>query len=128
MLHHKPSAGQDQFTASKTFSPPRARHEWQLHPNGAVGVAKIDLALDNPQSAKLELARLFDKLENTKIEIQKRDQGIREGIVGLEIRVTEIDAVAAMLDMGRIPHSTSRQSVTVPATAAHGVALEFTDD
>ena len=105
-----------------------ARHEWQLHPNGAVGVAKIDLALDNPQSAKLELARLFDKLENTKIEIQKRDQGIREGIVGLTIRVTEIDAVAAMLDMGRIPHSTSRQSVTVPATAAHGVALEFTDD
>ena len=106
----------------------RARHEWQLHPNGAVGVAKINLALDNPQSAKLELARLFDKLENTKIEIQKRDQGIREGIVGLAIRVTEIDAVAAMLDMGRIPHSTSRQSVTVPATAAHGVALEFTDD
>ena len=42
--------------------------------------------------------------------------------------LTAIDAVAAMLDMGRIPHSTFRHYVTVPATAAHGVALEFTED
>lgn len=106
----------------------RARHEWQLHPNGAVGVAKVTLALHDPGSAELELAKLFDKLDNAKIEIQLRDHLAREGIAGLTIRVNEIDAVAAMLDMGRIPHSASKHNLTVPATAAHGVALEFTED
>ena len=106
----------------------RARHEWQLHPNGAVGVAKIILALGNPQSAELELAKLFVKLDNAKIEIQKPDHLEREGIKGLTLRVNEIDAVAAMLDMGRIPHSTAKHCITVPATAAHGLTMEFTED
>ena len=72
------------------------------------------------------------ELDNARIEVQTRDHtkepAGREGIIGLTIRVNELDAVAAMLDMGRIPHSEAKHHIVVPAQAAHGVCLEFAED
>ncbi|MEQ1867339.1 MAG: VOC family protein [Micropepsaceae bacterium] len=117
----------------------RARREWQLHPNGATGVAKIIVRHDKPQDAAAELKVLFDKLDNATIDVQTRSDIEKEsgtdalngapalGIVGLSIRVNELDAVAAMLDMGRIPHREANHRLIVPANAAHGVFLEFAE-
>ena len=117
----------------------RARREWQLHPNGATGVAKIIVAHDKPQDAAAELKALFDKLDNATIDVQTRSDiekgsgpgalngAPAHGIVGLSIRVNELDAVAAMLDMGRIPHREANHRLIVPASAAHGVFLEFAE-
>ncbi len=121
----------------------RARREWQLHPSGATGLAKIIVAHDNPQDAAAEFKALFGTtgaLDNATIATQTRAQIEKElgadalkgapahGIVGLRIRVNEIDAVAAMLDMGRIPHREATHRLIVPANAAHGVYLEFAED
>jgi catechol 2,3-dioxygenase-like lactoylglutathione lyase family enzyme len=121
----------------------RARREWQLHPNGATGVAKIIVAHDKPQDTAAEFKVLFGtngELGNATIEIRTRAEIEKHagtdalkgaptiGIVGLRIRVNELDAVAAMLDMGRIPHSEANHRLIVPANAAHGVFLEFAED
>jgi catechol 2,3-dioxygenase-like lactoylglutathione lyase family enzyme len=121
----------------------RARHEWQLHPSGATGVAKILIAHDEPQNALPELTALIGStgtLDNAAIVIETRDrieQGLgadalkgapARGIVGLVIRVNEVDALSAMLDMGRLPHRDTAQGVVVPASAAHGVCLVFAED
>jgi catechol 2,3-dioxygenase-like lactoylglutathione lyase family enzyme len=133
----------------------RARHEWQLHPNGATGVAEIIIAHDRPHDAVAEFEALFGKdraavrlgvpgqlhgmLDNAKVTVQNRaaveerftknalDGAPARGIVGLTIRVNEVDAVAAMLDMGRIPHHEIRHAVVVPARATHGVFMEFAE-
>lgn len=121
----------------------RARREWQLHPSGSIDVAKIIVAHDKPQEAATELNALFGttgELGNATIEIRTRAEIEKHvgtdalkgaptiGIVGLRIRVNELDAVAAMLEMGRIPHSEANHRLIVPANAAHGVFLEFTED
>jgi catechol 2,3-dioxygenase-like lactoylglutathione lyase family enzyme len=133
----------------------RARHEWQLHPSGATGVAKIIVGHDKPHDALGEFAALFGEnreavqlgvpgqadamLDNAKIAVQSRAEIEKTygkdalagapwpGIVGLEIRVNEVDAVGAMLDMGRVPHRETKHGVIVPASAAHGVFLEFAE-
>ena len=121
----------------------RARREWQLHPSGATGVTKIIVAHDKPQDAATELAKLFGtagELDNATIAVQTRAEiekhagpdalkgAPAQGIMGLAIRVNEVDAVAAMLDMGRIPHREANHRLIVPAHAAHGVFLEFAED
>src|SRR6185295_17319394 len=133
----------------------RARHEWQLHPNNAIGVDKIVVAHDRPHDALGEFEALFGPdhataqlgipgqacgmLNNAKVAVQSQSQiaqnfgkdalagAPRLGIVGLCIRVNELDAAAAMLDMGRVPHAESKRGVIVPASAAHGVFIEFTE-
>jgi catechol 2,3-dioxygenase-like lactoylglutathione lyase family enzyme len=134
----------------------RARHEWQLHPNGAIGVAEIVVAHDRPHDAVAEFEGLFGKdrtavqlatpgelygmLDNAKLAVRPRaeieawygkdalDGAPARGIVGLTIRVNEVDAVAAMLDMGRVPHREKNHRIVVPTVAAHGVFLEFAED
>jgi catechol 2,3-dioxygenase-like lactoylglutathione lyase family enzyme len=122
----------------------RARHEWQLHPSGAMGVARVFVASENPNDASAEFAALFGqpagKLGNAMIAVDTRTRiekhagadalkgAPQTGIVGLAIRVNEIDAVAAMLDMGRIPHREANHRLVVSAQAAHGVFLEFAED
>lgn len=129
----------------------RARHEWQLHPAGAMNVDKIIVGHDNPIEAKAEFEKMFGKhvtvengetlvgLDNSKIEVATRaDIETRygkdalagapwPGIVGIQIRVNEVDAVAAMLDMGRIAHREIKHGVIVPAKAAHGIFIEFAE-
>lgn len=116
----------------------RARHEWQLHPNGATGVAQVIIAQDSPANAHAELAAA--KVDNAILVVDTR-AAIEEhvgaaalagapqtGIVGLAIRVNEVDAAVAMLDMARIPHREARHRIIVPASAAHGVFIEFAED
>ncbi len=116
----------------------RARHEWQLHPNGATGVAEVMIAHIDPAKARAELAA--QTLDNTRLTTDTRtaiEQRLgaaalagapQSGIVALAIRVNEVDAAAAMLDMARIPHREANHSIVVPAGAAHGVALVFAED
>lgn len=114
----------------------RARREWQLHPSGATGIAEVVIAADDVVAAKRELAG--PALDNAKITVVtaadaesrfgKSLQGApRDGIVALTIRVNEPDAAAAMLSMAKIPHRETRDSVIVPASAAHGIVMEFAE-
>jgi len=134
----------------------RARHEWQLHPSGATGVAEIVVAHDRPHDEAAEFEALFGAdgaavelgipgqcygmLDNAKIAVQTRarieerfgkntlDGAPPTGIVALVVRVNEVDAAAAMLDMANMPHRETKAGVIVPARAAHGVALIFAED
>lgn len=134
----------------------RARHEWQLHPNGATGIETIVVSHDKPIEAVTEIealfgpdrhavslgipSQVFGMLENAKIEVRSRnhiennygsdalDGAPATGIVALKIRVNEVDAVGAMLDMGRLPHRETKAGIVVPAKAAHGIALVFAED
>jgi catechol 2,3-dioxygenase-like lactoylglutathione lyase family enzyme len=114
----------------------RARREWQLHANGATGVAEIVIAADDVSAAKSQLAS--STLTNAAIGVitpadaerrfGKSLQGAPDhGIVALTIRVNEPDAAAAMLSMAKVPHTETRNTVTVPANAAHGVVIEFAE-
>jgi hypothetical protein len=114
----------------------RARHEWQLHPSGTTGVAEVIIAVDDVAAAKRELAG--PALTNSAITLLTPDNaeqrfgkslnGARKhGIVALTIRVNEPDAAAAMLSMAKVPHEETRNTVTVPAHAAHGVVIEFAE-
>jgi len=133
----------------------RARHEWQLHPNGAIAIGKVIVAHTRPHDVLGEFEKLFGldrqtvqlgvpgqacgMLDNAKIAIQSPAQIAQNfgrealaaapplGIVGLCVTVNELDAASAMLDMGRVPHQSSKRGVIVPASAAHGVFIEFTE-
>jgi catechol 2,3-dioxygenase-like lactoylglutathione lyase family enzyme len=119
----------------------RARREWQLHPNGATGLARVTIATDDPAAAAREFETLFaGRLANTEIEAAPRAEidarlgsktlegAPAAGIVALTLRVNEVDAVGAMLDMGRVPHRETKAGLVVHAAAAHGVALTFAEN
>jgi hypothetical protein len=116
----------------------RARREWQLHPSGATGIAEVFIAATDIAAAKSQLAPAAPS--NVKVTITSRDEisanlGMKalvgapaEGIVAMTIRVNELDAAGAMLSMGRIPHEEMRHAIIVPATAANGIAVRFSED
>jgi catechol 2,3-dioxygenase-like lactoylglutathione lyase family enzyme len=115
----------------------RARREWMLHPNGATGVAEVVVVAEDVAAAKREIPALT--LANAAITLltptdaerrfAKSLQGApRHGIIALTIRVNEPDVAAAMLSMAKIQHHETRNSVIVPASAAHGVVIEFAED
>ncbi len=115
----------------------RARREWMLHPSGAMGVAEVILVANDVAAAQRELAPA--SLTNSAITVMtatdaasrfgKALQGApKQGIVAITIRVNEPDAAAAMLDMAKIPHHETKNGVIVPASAAHGVVVEFAED
>jgi catechol 2,3-dioxygenase-like lactoylglutathione lyase family enzyme len=115
----------------------RARREWQLHPNGATGVAEIIITATDVAAARAQLAPAA--LNNAAITVVTRTEAEQRftakalaaapttGIVALTIRVNEPDAAAAMLDMAKLPHRETSNSVIVPASAAHGVVIEFAE-
>lgn len=116
----------------------RARREWQLHPGGATGIAEVIIAASDVNAAKAQLAPADPA--NAKVTIATRSEieqrlgtqaladAPADGIVALRIRLNEIDATGAMLSMGRIPHDESRHTITVPASAANGIAILFSED
>lgn len=118
----------------------RARHEWQLHPNGATGIAEIFVATESPASRVAEQESLYGGvLTNVRITLSKRDDlkarfgkaldgAPLDGVVALSVTVNEPDATAAMLEMAKVPHNEVGDAVIVPASAAHGVALQFAED
>jgi catechol 2,3-dioxygenase-like lactoylglutathione lyase family enzyme len=112
----------------------RARHEWQLHPNGATGIEAVVIATDDPGHERNEASRLHgNRLTNAKIEFlshggsESRFDSTRNGIAALAIRVNEPDATSAILSMAKVAHKETHESVIVPASAAHGVVLEFAE-
>jgi catechol 2,3-dioxygenase-like lactoylglutathione lyase family enzyme len=117
----------------------RARHEWQLHPNGATGIAEICIAADTPSTYAAEQMALHGNgLKNTRITLANRGElesrfgnalggAPKDGIVALSIEVNEPDAASAMLEMAKVPHHETRAGVIVPATAAHGVVIDFVE-
>jgi catechol 2,3-dioxygenase-like lactoylglutathione lyase family enzyme len=116
----------------------RARREWQLHPNGATGIAEVFVAATDIAAARAHLAPAAPT--NAKITISSRQEitgqlGAKalegapaEGIVAITIRLNELDAAGAMLSMGRIPHEETRHAISVPATATNGIAVRFCED
>jgi len=118
----------------------RARHEWQLHPNGATGIAEVVVAANTIDPYWDELERLYDNsTSKTAVTLAARETleanhgaALRgappDGVVMLRITVNEPDATSAMLEMAKVPHREEDGVVTVPASAAHGVALEFAED
>jgi catechol 2,3-dioxygenase-like lactoylglutathione lyase family enzyme len=114
----------------------RARREWQLHPSSATGVAEVVIAVEDVSAAESQLAA--PTLTNAAITLVtpadaerrfgKSLQGVpKNGIVALAIRVNEPDAAAAMLSMAKVPHQETRRGVIVPASASHGVMIEFAE-
>jgi len=133
----------------------RARHEWQLHPNGATGIGQVVIGNDNPVDYLGEFQKEFGtgnvacgtgipsamavRFTNGSIHVTSREmQGAGyelawkdapyPGIVALRVTVNEPDATSAMLQMAKLPHKEARNAVVVPASATHGVALEFRED
>lgn len=116
----------------------RARHEWQLHPNGATAIDAVVIATDKHEHQRAEATKLHgNRLTNSKVEILAHSEietrfgkavaEQRNGIVGLAIRVNEPDAASAMLAMAKVPHRDTHNGVIVPAAAAHGVVIEFAE-
>ena len=118
----------------------RARHDWQLHPNGATGITDISITVDNPAAYESEMNKLHgNALRNTRIKLSYRSAletrlgnaingAPRDGIVAMTVTVNEPDAASAMLEMARVPHQEARSIVTVPASAAHGIVLQMAED
>jgi catechol 2,3-dioxygenase-like lactoylglutathione lyase family enzyme len=132
----------------------RARHEWQLHANTATGMSEIVILADDPAAFRKPLEALFGFgrvadgphgvnaiLENMGLAVMtqvglaqrfgtKALDGLppAPAIAAVSFRVNEADAAGAMLDMGRTPHADHHTGLVVPAKAANGIIIEFTDD
>jgi len=132
----------------------RARHEWELHANTATAVAEIVVLAAEPETFRKPLEALFgfDRvadgphgvnavLENLGLAVMtqvglaqrfgtKALDGLAAAptIAAVSFRVNEADATGAMLDMGRTPYADHHTGLVVPAKAANGIIVEFTDD
>lgn len=132
----------------------RARHEWQLHANTAVGISEIVILADSPQDYRrpLEILVGFERtadgphgvnalLENVGLAIMNR-VGLAERfgtkaadglhaapvIAAISFRVNETDATGAMLDMGGVDFADHHTGLVVPAAKAGGIIVEFAED
>jgi hypothetical protein len=131
----------------------RARHEWELHPNGATGLRELIIASDDPAHFRKSLVALFGSgrvagaphgisaiLSNTALGVMnsvglkerfgtKALDGLPEGdgLAALSICVNEPDAAASMLDAARVPYMETRHGLIVPAKATGGVVLEMVE-
>jgi catechol 2,3-dioxygenase-like lactoylglutathione lyase family enzyme len=115
----------------------RARHEWMLHPCGATAVSEVMLAAEDTAAASHHLAPADPR--NTRITVSTRaalEQRLgvkvlaaapRDGLLALCLRVNELDAASAMLSMGRVPHDERPDCIIVPAQAANGIAVVFSE-
>ena len=132
----------------------RARHEWQLHANGATGLAELVIGADNPAAYRPALERLFgfDHVADaphglsvildgiglavmTPVGLAARFGGkATEGLAplpclaALSVGVNEPDAAGAMLDMGRVPYADHHHGLVVAAKHAGGVIVEFAEN
>lgn len=132
----------------------RARHQWQLHANTATAIAEIAILASEPEAFRKPLQALlgFDRvadgphgvnavLENMGLAVMtsvglaqrfgtKATDGLpaAPSIAAVSFRVNEADATGAMLDMGRTPYADHHTGLVVPAKAAGGIIVEFTDD
>lgn len=132
----------------------RARHEWQLHANGATGLAEIVIGADAPEAYRSPLQQLFGMdhvadaphglsviLGNAAIAVMnpvglaarfgtKALDGLPDlpRLAALSIAVNEPDAAGAMLDMADIPYAEHHHGLVIAAKHAGGVIVEFVED
>ncbi len=132
----------------------RARHEWQLHANGATGIAEIVIGAAHPADYRAALERLFgfDHVADTPHGLSVILEGLGlavmtpvglaerfgpkavvghaplPGLAALSIAVNEPDAAGAMMDMARIPYADHHHGLVVAAQHAGGVIVEFAEN
>lgn len=129
----------------------RARHEWQLHANGADGLSEVVIHADDPATLRADYAKLFGeaaireaahgfvvRLANLGLAVMTR-VGLQERfgphaadggptvpcVAALSVRVKEIDAAGAILDMAGVDFKETPHGLIVPAKKAHGMVVEF---
>jgi catechol 2,3-dioxygenase-like lactoylglutathione lyase family enzyme len=129
----------------------RARHEWELHANGAIQLTGVTIIADDVQeplhswlrrltSREVSIgrdSRISIPLENLSLAVATPD-GLRQlfgraasdlpkppAIAVLNFAVHEPDAAAAMLSASHVPFEEEAGRLIVPAKAAHGVILVF---
>jgi hypothetical protein len=132
----------------------RARHEWQLHANGATGIAELVIGADNPEDYREPLEALFGAdhvasgphgiavvLDHFGLAVMthpglKARFGFKsvDGLpplpilAAVSIAVNEPDAAGAMLDMGRVPYADNHTGLVVAAKNAGGIIVEFAEN
>jgi catechol 2,3-dioxygenase-like lactoylglutathione lyase family enzyme len=87
----------------------RARHEWQLHANGATGVNEIVLCVDDPLAHAEQMRRLFGKPA-----VRDRKGEVSALIEPITLRLSQFAAIAE-----RFP----RAGLTPPAHTPHVMAV-----
>lgn len=132
----------------------RARHEWQLHANGATGVMEYVIAADDPSTWRPALERLFGFervadaphglsviLEGTALAVMnpvgltarfgaKAVEGAppAPGLAALVFGVNEPDAAGAMMDMGGVAYVEHPHGLVVAAKHAGGLIVAFEEN
>jgi hypothetical protein len=127
----------------------RARHEWELHANGAIRLAKVtvsaedinasswpalfgeDCAVHGDGEHSFALGNLTLSLATpTKLGEQLRAEQrlpYSPSVAALTFAVHELDLTIALLERAGVAFKERRDEVVVPASAAHGVALIFAE-
>lgn len=132
----------------------RARHDWQLHANGATGIMEYVIGADDPAAWRPALERLFgfDRvadaphglsviLEGTALAVMtpvglahrfgpKATEGLPPlpGLAALVFGVNEPDAAGAMMDMGGIAYADHHHGLVVAAKHAGGLIVAFEEN
>jgi len=132
----------------------RARHEWQLHANGATGIAELVIGADHPALYRPALEKLFGPshvadaphglsviLEGIALAVMtpvglaarfgtKALDGLAPlpGLAATVFGVNEPDAAAAMMDMARIPYAEHHHGLVVAAKNTGGMIVAFEEN
>lgn len=132
----------------------RARHEWQLHANGATGIMEVVIGADDPSVFRPALEQLFGIahvadaphglsviLDGIALAVMtptglahrfgpKAVDGLAPlpGLAATVFGVNEPDAAGAMMDMGRVPYADHHHGLVVAARHAGGMIVAFEEN
>lgn len=132
----------------------RARHEWQLHANGATGIMELVIGADDPSVFRPALEQLFGRdrvadaphglsviLDGIALAVTtptglahrfgpKAVEGLAPlpGLAATVFGVNEPDAAGAMMDMGRVPYADHHYGLVVAAKHAGGMIVAFEEN
>lgn len=110
------------------------RPEWQAHANAAVAMTRLDIDVEDPDTAAPVYLKAMDgavaerkgdgcivRLPTFEIRLNKGAPGMRKLVFGS----ASISRTIAALKQGGVAHQASASRVTVDAAAQLGCALEF---
>lgn len=132
----------------------RARHEWQLHANGATGMMELVVGADDPAVFRPALEQLFGSshvaeaphgisviLDGIALAVMtpvglaqrfgpKAVEGLAPlpGLAATVFGVNEPDAAGAMMDMGGVPYADHHHGLVVAAKHAGGMIVAFEEN
>ncbi len=98
------------------------RAEWLSHDNGAVGVASISVAVDDPTAARADYERVFGA-GGGKIHLHAATG--RSGLTSLSLKVRDVAETAAYFQSEGIAFRQTAEGLSVPPERATGVVLRF---